>query len=447
MKLKMILMAMALFAVASVSQAQFNAILLNFTPLTDQCDFGGNCLSHGCDAVIYWDANANGPDELDSPVAVGAGFGQANFNTIDMGTGEDLLGLCGGFATDPAFTISTTTPQPSLYYVVVECGGVRWTSAVFTVLNGLNEYEVGGWQCVPVGPTCNEPTEVLITTAGGRDFPVPYYQCIGMCENAPVTICLGPLREIERPHARLFEGCSPTNSGCDVDCPGAQYLYDDASWVYNPSTEQWCNVITPLSEGCVCFCLDYIEGVVDVNLTAEARDHSVEVAWTVGAGADVASYEVLRRMVGHEFESLTTVDATNVTSYTYVDAGAVNGTSYEYTLNLIDANSNVTELGTIVSATPSASAAVITEYALHQNYPNPFNPSTNLVYDVVAENHVDLTVYNAMGQEVATLVNGTVGAGRHTVSFDASNLTSGLYFYTVKIGNEFTATKKMLLVK
>ena len=47
----------------------------------------------------------------------------------------------------------------------------------------------------------------------------------------------------------------------------------------------------------------------------------------------------------------------------------------------------------------------------------------------------------------SVVTNGTVGAGRHTVSFDATNLTSGLYFYTVKIGNEFTATKKMLLVK
>ena len=103
--------------------------------------------------------------------------------------------------------------------------------------------------------------------------------------------------------------------------------------------------------------------------------------------------------------------------------------------------------GVVVNATPSVDNAVVTEYALLQNYPNPFNPSTNLVFDVVAENVVNLTVYNAMGQEVATLVNGTMAAGRHTVSFDAANLTSGLYFYTVKIGNEFTATKKMLLVK
>ncbi|MBK8131193.1 MAG: T9SS type A sorting domain-containing protein [bacterium] len=134
-------------------------------------------------------------------------------------------------------------------------------------------------------------------------------------------------------------------------------------------------------------------------------------------------------------------------SYTFVDESANNGTIYEYTLNLVGLNGTVTALGTIASATPSVDAAVVTEYALHQNYPNPFNPSTNLVFDVVAENVVNLTVYNAMGQEVASLVNGTMAAGRHTVSFDAANLTSGLYFYTVKIGNEFTATKKMLLVK
>ncbi|MCB9367404.1 MAG: T9SS type A sorting domain-containing protein, partial [Calditrichaeota bacterium] len=119
----------------------------------------------------------------------------------------------------------------------------------------------------------------------------------------------------------------------------------------------------------------------------------------------------------------------------------------EYSLQTVNMDGSIESWGLVVTATPSSDAALITEYALHQNYPNPFNPSTNLVYDVVSDNNVNLTVYNAMGQEVATLVNGLQSAGRHTVSFDASNLTSGLYFYTVKIGNEFTATKKMLLVK
>jgi len=145
--------------------------------------------------------------------------------------------------------------------------------------------------------------------------------------------------------------------------------------------------------------------------------------------------------------SVAAANSATGANYNFVDENASNGTTYEYTLETVNIGGSREAWGVVVSATPSVDNAVVTEYALLQNYPNPFNPSTNLVFDVVAENVVNLTVYNAMGQEVATLVNGTMAAGRHTVSFDAANLTSGLYFYTVKIGNEFTATKKMLLVK
>ena len=73
-------------------------------------------------------------------------------------------------------------------------------------------------------------------------------------------------------------------------------------------------------------------------------------------------------------------------------------------------------------------------------------PSASIFYDVLEATHVTLKVYNVMGQEVSTLVNSTMESGRHAVTFDATGLTSGLYFYTVSMG-DFTATKKMLLVQ
>ena len=453
MKIKMLFVAMAVFALASISHAQFNAGMYNFGPqfLTTGCDGTGEALGADCNAVIYWDANGNGPDAVDQPPVVGDGFGECNFNSFPL-NGADW-GVPGGFFLDGTFTISTVTPQPSLYYLVVECHGVRWTSQVVTIVNGLLDYDFGsGWTCEVTVEPCDEPTSVRIDAPAGGQTPTPFSQCIALCAGAPVEVCVGFLYPHHRPHAVVVPGCfTPgTPGGCDVDCPPAQFGYDDAAWTYNPSNGTWCNWIIPGSDGCVCFTIEFIEGVVDVDFSAIARDSKVELAWSTGAESDMSSYRVMRRAVGHEYEMIATVAAANSNSgstYTYVDESADNGTSYEYTLNMVDINDNVTELGTIASATPSANLAVITEYALHQNYPNPFNPSTSLVFDVVAENTVNLTVYNAMGQEVATLVNGTMNAGRHTVSFDAANLTSGLYFYTVKIGNEFTATKKMLLVK
>ncbi len=85
-------------------------------------------------------------------------------------------------------------------------------------------------------------------------------------------------------------------------------------------------------------------------------------------------------------------------------------------------------------------------YSLNQNYPNPFNPSTSIKYSVPSAQFVTLKVYNLLGQEVATLVNEVQNAGNYIARFDASSLSSGIYFYTLKAGN-FTSTKKMILMK
>ncbi len=85
-------------------------------------------------------------------------------------------------------------------------------------------------------------------------------------------------------------------------------------------------------------------------------------------------------------------------------------------------------------------------FALHQNYPNPFNPSTTISYDLPVRARVKLVIYNLLGQEVATLVNGEQEPGRYNVKFDASGLPSGIYFYRLEAG-KFVDVKKMILVK
>ncbi len=85
-------------------------------------------------------------------------------------------------------------------------------------------------------------------------------------------------------------------------------------------------------------------------------------------------------------------------------------------------------------------------YALSQNYPNPFNPSTKIDYSIPKEGFVTLKIFNLLGQEVATPVSEKQTAGNHTVSFDASKLPSGIYFYRITAGS-FVSTKKMTLIK
>ena len=89
---------------------------------------------------------------------------------------------------------------------------------------------------------------------------------------------------------------------------------------------------------------------------------------------------------------------------------------------------------------------IATRFLLDQNFPNPFNPSTTIRYGLPSRSHVSLTVYNTLGQGVATLMNGEQDPGYHEVRFDGAHLPSGVYFYRMQAGS-FTETKKLLLVK
>lgn len=87
-----------------------------------------------------------------------------------------------------------------------------------------------------------------------------------------------------------------------------------------------------------------------------------------------------------------------------------------------------------------------TKFSLGQNYPNPYNPTTLINFDVPKASHVTLSVFNVLGQEVATLVDMDMEAGSHQVEFDGSGISSGVYFYRITADN-FAQTRKMVLVK
>ena len=133
-----------------------------------------------------------------------------------------------------------------------------------------------------------------------------------------------------------------------------------------------------------------------------------------------------------------------LSEYNFQDKNLQTG-KYNYRLKQIDYNGNYEyhNLTSLVEiGTPS-------KFNLSQNYPNPFNPVTQINFEIPIDAMVNITVFDMVGREVKTLVNETRTAGFYTVQFDASGISSGLYFYTITTdGNEkFTMTKKLMVVK
>ncbi|MFQ5750936.1 MAG: T9SS type A sorting domain-containing protein, partial [bacterium] len=107
---------------------------------------------------------------------------------------------------------------------------------------------------------------------------------------------------------------------------------------------------------------------------------------------------------------------------------------------------NTLDIKSITAVESDEVAAIPERYSLYQNYPNPFNPTTNIEFDVVQQGPVTLKVYNVIGEEVATVLDEVMPAGRQRVTFNGANLATGVYFYRLEV-NGFVATKKLLLMK
>jgi hypothetical protein len=178
--------------------------------------------------------------------------------------------------------------------------------------------------------------------------------------------------------------------------------------------------------------------------SANVSGSTVGLNWTTATEINNRGFEVQRSADRINFSNITFIPGFGTTTerrnYSFTDNSVTNG-KYYYRLKQIDYNgafaySDIVEVDV---STPL-------EFALLQNYPNPFNPSTIISYSVPQSSFVTIKVYDIIGNEVTTLVNGNEQAGKYDVRFDASNLSNGVYMYSIKTDN-FTSTKKMILMK
>lgn len=185
------------------------------------------------------------------------------------------------------------------------------------------------------------------------------------------------------------------------------------------------------------------------TFTFSINANDVDLFWTTSSEINNYGYDIERLkftgVISTEWKKIGFVPGSGTTNssmyYNYKDKGLESG-KYKYRIKQVDLNGNYEYLemsGEVFIGAPK-------KYFLSENYPNPFNPVTKISFDIPERSPVTLKIYDVNGREVGTLVNETKEAGFYTVSFDASSLSSGVYFYRM-ISDDFVMARKMLLLK
>lgn len=195
--------------------------------------------------------------------------------------------------------------------------------------------------------------------------------------------------------------------------------------------------------------------VGNINTTASkalSKSASYTYDGTV-AQADTLLPDTVKNLTINNPAGFALSRATVVTGVLKLQAGVLNNTSPN-TITIAPGGSVVFSGGSTTSPIPGWPATSVETTANHnphsfvvyQNFPNPFNPSTIIGYELPKSSSVKVTIYDILGNEVRLLARGVQSAGYHSVTFNAQNLSSGMYFYKLQAG-EFTQTRKMILLK
>ena len=229
--------------------------------------------------------------------------------------------------------------------------------------------------------------------------------------------------------------------------------YGDFNLYYHTSNDLISHYNFPYYEKCSKLCigtlaqLSKVEGIVPVELTsftANRDGNNVNLTWETASELNNHGFEIEKKSRQMSWYSIGFVKGNGTTissnQYSFTDSRICRPGKYFYRLKQIDNNGSY-----VYSPAVEINMNPANGFVLDQNYPNPFNPSTKIRFSIPEASNVKLSVYNAIGEEIAVPANGFYEAGYHEVTFKASNLSSGVYLYKIEYEGLIQMRKMLLL--
>jgi hypothetical protein len=270
------------------------------------------------------------------------------------------------------------------------------------------------------------------------------------------TYSVGVIPSVINPGTTASDQASFWNNGYGALLLIEEYYGGDFNGYYHTINDRIIHFNQPyfhkmsrLTLGTVATLADLTD-IVPVELLAFAasvKNSVIELLWSTASELNNMGFEIERSIDNQDnFITVGFVDgkgsSSEINYYSFTDNPQVSGVNQlYYRLKQIDFDGTFS-----YSDIVNVSYDVPAEFVLSQNYPNPFNPSTRISYFVPQESFVSIKVYDFLGREVRTLINETKSTGSYEIMFDASNMPSGTYFYTI-IAENYSSTKKMILIK
>ncbi len=359
------------------------------------------------------------------------------------------------FGTD---IVVSNAPSAWFPHMAVDLSGEPRNGYIYVTWNDERNGDDDVFVCYSSDGGDSWSTPIRVNNDPVGNGKIQYWPSIAISELGEITILFYDTRNtpsnsfIEAYIARSIDGLNFTNELLSSEPSPTSIPNNDVRFGDYIAIDAYGGNVVPVwtDERAGGFDMDIYTAVINPIVPVELTAFSAKVIngktilkWQTATELNNLGFEIERSLTQETWRTIGFVEGHGTTTepqnYSLTDNG-IGGTVY-YRLKQIDFDGTY-EFSFVLEV----NSATVTTIDLEQNYPNPFNPSTNIKYQVGNDGFVSLEVFNSLGEVVATLINEFKQAGTYQMSFNASNLPSGVYIYILKSG-DFIQSKKMILLR